>query len=100
MDFSWQFLTWSIVAIIIAKEMPASVGKLRRMLKSKHSYIERNVDSVVSVIRQSMRNYAAFESAAQSLKDWSPGTVRYLYLFIFLSLSVYVTVSFRVRCIS
>lgn len=59
--------------------MPVSVGKLRRMLKSKHPYIERNVDSVVSVIRQSVQNYAAFESAALSLKDATPGTVGYLY---------------------
>lgn len=77
MDLFWLFLTWSNVAIIIAKEMPVSVSKLRRMLKSKHPYIERNVDSVVSVIRQSMQNYAAFESAALSLKDMSPVTVRY-----------------------
>lgn len=66
-------------AIIIAKEMPVSVNKLRRMLKSKHPYIERNVDSVISVIRQSMQNCAAFESAAQSLKEGAPVTVRYLY---------------------
>lgn len=79
MNLFWQFLTWSNVAILIAKEMPVSVGKLRRMLKSKHPYIERNVDSVVSVIRQSMQNSAAFESAALSLKDVSPGTVRHLY---------------------
>ncbi|CAL9224785.1 unnamed protein product [Arabidopsis halleri] len=74
-DESTGYVLPNKVLLEIAKEMPVSVGKLRRMLKSKHPYIERNVDSVVSVIRQSMQNSAAFESAALSLKDVSPGTV-------------------------
>ncbi|VVB01502.1 unnamed protein product [Arabis nemorensis] len=74
-DESTGYVLPNKVLLEIAKEKPVSVSKLRRMLKSKHPYIERNVDSVVSVIRQSMQNYAAFESAAQSLKDWSLGTV-------------------------
>lgn len=75
-----------MIAIITAKEMPVSVAKLRRLLKSKHPYIERNVDSVVSLIKHSMQNCAAFESAALSLKDASPGTVRLSvnpFLFIY-----------------
>ncbi|XP_048631926.1 protein RRP6-like 1 isoform X3 [Brassica napus] len=59
----------------IAKEMPINVGKLRRLLKSKLPYIERNVDAVISVIRRSMQNAAAFEPVVQSLKTWHPGTV-------------------------
>jgi exosome complex exonuclease RRP6 len=74
-DESTGYVLPNKVLLEIAKEMPDSVGKLRRMLKSKHPYIERNVDSVVSVIRQSMQHYAAFESAALSLKDVSPGNV-------------------------
>ncbi|XP_010440775.1 PREDICTED: protein RRP6-like 2 [Camelina sativa] len=74
-DESTGYVLPNKVLLDIAKEMPLSVGKLRRMLKTKHPYIERNVDSVVSVIRQSVQNYAAFESAALSLKDASPGTV-------------------------
>ncbi|CAE6200508.1 unnamed protein product [Arabidopsis arenosa] len=74
-DESTGYVLPNKVLLEIAKEMPVSVGKLRRMLKSKHPYIERNVDSVVSVIRQSIQNSAAFESAALSLKDVSPGTV-------------------------
>ncbi|EOA18657.1 hypothetical protein CARUB_v10007233mg [Capsella rubella] len=74
-DESTGYVLPNKVLLDIAKEMPLSVSKLRRMLKSKHPYIERNVDSVVSVIRQSVQNYAGFESAALSLKDASSGTI-------------------------
>ncbi|KAL1210212.1 Protein RRP6-like 2 [Cardamine amara subsp. amara] len=74
-DESTGYVLPNKVLLEIAKEMPVSVSKLRRMLKSKHPYIERNVDSVVSVIRQAMQNYAAFESAALSLREVSPVTV-------------------------
>ncbi|KAG2325319.1 hypothetical protein Bca52824_008047 [Brassica carinata] len=74
-DESTGYVLPNKLLLEIAKEMPVSVGKLRRLLKSKHPYIERNVDSVVSLIKHSMQNCAAFESAALSLKDASPGTV-------------------------
>ncbi|CAA7016043.1 unnamed protein product [Microthlaspi erraticum] len=74
-DESTGYVLPNKVLLEIAKEMPVSVNKLRRMLKSKHPYIERNVDSVVSVIRQSMQNCAAFESAAQSLREGASVTV-------------------------
>ncbi|CAH2079523.1 unnamed protein product [Thlaspi arvense] len=74
-DESTGYVLPNKVLLEIAKEMPVSVTKLRRILNSKHPYIERNVDSVVSIIRQSMQNCAAFESAALSLKDASLGTV-------------------------
>lgn len=60
--------------------MPINVGKLRRLLKSKLPYIERNVDAVISVIRRSMQNAAAFEPVVQSLKTWHPRTVRLKYV--------------------
>ncbi|KAG7585614.1 3'-5' exonuclease domain [Arabidopsis thaliana x Arabidopsis arenosa] len=59
----------------IAKDMPITTAQLRRLLKSKHPYIERNFDAVISVIRRSMQNAAAFEPVVQSLKDWRPETV-------------------------
>ncbi|KAG2251650.1 hypothetical protein Bca52824_081786 [Brassica carinata] len=59
----------------IAKEMPVSVGKFMPVVEVKASLHRRNVDSVVSLIKHSMQNCAAFESAALSLKDASPGTV-------------------------
>ncbi|KAJ0255042.1 Protein RRP6-like 2 [Hirschfeldia incana] len=74
-DESTGYVLPNKLLLEIAKEMPVTVFKLRRLLKSKHPYIERNVDSVVSLIKHSIQNCAAFESAALSLKDASPGTV-------------------------
>ncbi|KAE8699224.1 membrin-11-like [Hibiscus syriacus] len=48
--------------------MPITAHKLRRLLKSKHPYVERNLGVLVSIIRQSMQNAVAFEAAAQQLK--------------------------------
>ncbi|KAL4277382.1 hypothetical protein AHAS_Ahas20G0301600 [Arachis hypogaea] len=53
----------------IAKQMPLTTSKLRRLVKSKHPYIEHNLDTVVSIIRNSLQNAAAFEEAAQQLKQ-------------------------------
>ncbi|XP_021281829.1 protein RRP6-like 2 [Herrania umbratica] len=52
----------------IAKQMPVTTSKLRRLLKSKHPYVERNLGSVVTIIRHSMQNAIAFEAAAQQLR--------------------------------
>ncbi|XP_010550642.1 PREDICTED: protein RRP6-like 2 isoform X2 [Tarenaya hassleriana] len=69
--------SFSLVFVIIAKEMPVTTSKLRRLLKSRHLYIERNIDSVISVIRQSMQNASAFEATVQSLKEGRLETVSY-----------------------
>ncbi|MED6196444.1 Protein RRP6-like 2, variant 2 [Stylosanthes scabra] len=53
----------------IAKQMPLTTSKLRRLVKSKHPYIEHNLDTVVSIIRNSLQNAAAFEDAALQLKQ-------------------------------
>ncbi|XWS58558.1 hypothetical protein CRYUN_Cryun08bG0044400 [Craigia yunnanensis] len=52
----------------IAKQMPITANKLRRLLKSKHPYVELNLGAVVSIIRHSMQNAVAFEAAAQQLR--------------------------------
>lgn len=52
----------------IAKQMPVTTSKLRHVLKSKHPYIERNLGSVVSIIRHSIQNAAAFEAVVEHLK--------------------------------
>ncbi|KAL5547215.1 hypothetical protein UlMin_006902 [Ulmus minor] len=57
----------------IAKQMPGSTSKLRRLVKSKHPYIEHNLASVVSIIQNSMENAAAFETAAEHLKEGRMG---------------------------
>ncbi|GKV48109.1 hypothetical protein SLEP1_g54944 [Rubroshorea leprosula] len=53
----------------IAKQMPVSPSKLRCLLKSKHPYVERNLGTVVSIIKNSMQNASAFEAAAQQLRE-------------------------------
>ncbi|XP_010467495.1 PREDICTED: protein RRP6-like 1 isoform X2 [Camelina sativa] len=73
-DESTGYVLPNKTLIDIAKDMPINVGQLRRLLKSKHPYIERNFDAVISVIRRAMQNAAAFEPVVQSLKDWRPGT--------------------------
>ena len=49
--------------------MPITASKLRRLLRSKHPYVERNFNAVVSIIRHSIENAAAFEAVAEHLKE-------------------------------
>lgn len=49
--------------------MPVNVSKLRRILKSKHPYLERNLASIVDIIRHSMLNACAFEEVVERLKE-------------------------------
>ncbi|XP_016500633.2 protein RRP6-like 2 [Nicotiana tabacum] len=53
----------------IAKQMPLTTSKLKRSMKSKHPYVERNLGAVVSIIRQSVQNSAAYEAAVELLKE-------------------------------
>lgn len=55
-------------SVVKAKHKPDSTSKLRRLVKSKHPYVERNLASVVSIIRHSLQNAAAFEAVAEHLK--------------------------------
>lgn len=48
--------------------MPITASKLRHGLRSKHPYIERNIGSVVSIIKHAIRNASAFEEAVEHLK--------------------------------
>lgn len=52
-----------------ATQMPVTAHKLHRVLKTKLPFIERNLDSVINIIRHAMQNAAEFEAAAQSLKE-------------------------------
>ncbi|KAG9134684.1 hypothetical protein Leryth_001009 [Lithospermum erythrorhizon] len=67
-DESTGFILPNRTLVEIATEMPLTTSKLRRFVRSKHSYVERNLASIVNVIRCSMRNSAAFEAAAEELK--------------------------------
>ncbi|KAM5550395.1 hypothetical protein ABKV19_027521 [Rosa sericea] len=67
-DESTGYILPNKTLLELAKQMPDTTNKLRRLVKSKHSYIEQHLSSVVSVIRHSMQNAAFFEAAAEHLK--------------------------------
>ncbi|KAB5529605.1 hypothetical protein DKX38_019686 [Salix brachista] len=68
-DESTGYILPNKTLLEIAKEMPVTSSQLRRLMKSKHSYIERHLSSIVSIIRHSMQTSAAFEAAVQHLKE-------------------------------
>ncbi|KAH6826496.1 Polynucleotidyl transferase [Perilla frutescens var. hirtella] len=68
-DESTGYILPNRTLIEIAKQTPLTANQLRRALKAKHPYIERNLSSVVSVIRHSIQNAAAFEEACKYLKE-------------------------------
>ncbi|GFP91797.1 exosome component 10 [Phtheirospermum japonicum] len=68
-DESTGYVLPNRTLIEIAKQMPLTPSQLRRVLKSKLPYVERNLGSVVSMIRHSIQNAAAFEEAAKLLKE-------------------------------
>ncbi|GAB2273458.1 hypothetical protein Dimus_008251 [Dionaea muscipula] len=57
----------------IAKQMPVTTGKLRQLVKSKLPYVERNLGSVVNIIRHSIQNAAEFQAVAEQLKEGRNG---------------------------
>lgn len=68
-DESTGYILPNKTLIEIAKQMPLTTNKLLRLVKLKHPYIERNIGSVVSIIRHSIQNAPAFEVAVQQLKE-------------------------------
>ncbi|KAL3644130.1 hypothetical protein CASFOL_012062 [Castilleja foliolosa] len=68
-DESTGYVLPNRTLIEIAKQLPLTQIQLRHVLKSKLPYIERNLASVVSMIRHSVQNAAAFEEAAKLLKE-------------------------------
>ncbi|ONK68872.1 uncharacterized protein A4U43_C05F16920 [Asparagus officinalis] len=53
----------------IAREMPISTSKLRRLVKSKHSVVERNLSTVTTLIKNAIEKSSGFESIAEELKN-------------------------------
>lgn len=68
-DESTGYVLPNKTLIELAKQMPLTANQLRRALKTKHPYIERNIGSVVSIIRHSLQNAAAFEETCKYLKE-------------------------------
>ena len=68
-DESTGYILPNKTLLEIARQMPITPSKLRWLLKSKHPYVERNLGSVVNIIKHSIVYAAAFEAAAQRLKE-------------------------------
>ncbi|XP_060197491.1 protein RRP6-like 2 isoform X2 [Lycium barbarum] len=68
-DESTGYVLPNKTLIEIAKQMPLTTNKLKRSMKSKHPYVERNLGAVVSIIRYSVQNSAAYEAAVEHLKE-------------------------------
>ncbi|KAJ8529014.1 hypothetical protein K7X08_035849 [Anisodus acutangulus] len=68
-DESTGYVLPNKTLIEIAKQMPLTTNKLKRSMKSKHPYVERNLAAVVSIIRYSVQNSAAYEAAVEDLKE-------------------------------
>ncbi|KAK8591386.1 hypothetical protein V6N13_031432 [Hibiscus sabdariffa] len=67
-DESTGYILPNKVLLEIAKQMPVTASKLRRLLNSKYPYVERDICLVVDTIKHSMQNAAAFEAAAQQVR--------------------------------
>ncbi|XP_042490265.1 protein RRP6-like 2 isoform X2 [Macadamia integrifolia] len=67
-DESTGYILPNKAVLEIARQMPLNAGKLRRLVRSKHSYVERNLSSVLNIIENSIQNAASFETAAEQLK--------------------------------
>lgn len=72
--------------MVKAKQMPVNISKLRRLLKSKHPYLERNLASIVDIIRHSMMNSCAFEEVVERLKEVRTEAVRLVHMTYMLLL--------------
>ncbi|KAG0489169.1 hypothetical protein HPP92_007980 [Vanilla planifolia] len=67
-DESTGYVLPNKALIEIAKQMPQSSGILRRLVKSKHQYVERNLGVVLRIIKDAIANSSAFESIAEELR--------------------------------
>ncbi|XP_077247718.1 polynucleotidyl transferase, ribonuclease H fold protein with HRDC domain-containing protein isoform X2 [Tasmannia lanceolata] len=67
-DESTGYILPNKAVLEIARHMPATSNKLRRLVKAKHPFVERNLGSVIGIISSSIENAAAFESALELLK--------------------------------
>ncbi|XP_031492179.1 protein RRP6-like 1 [Nymphaea colorata] len=77
-DESTGYVLPNKILLEIAREMPVTSRTLRRIIKSKHTLVEHNLGAVVQVIKSSMENAAAFESASEQLKNGRMEIVRQL----------------------
>uniref|UniRef100_A0A0D9XJZ6 HRDC domain-containing protein n=1 Tax=Leersia perrieri TaxID=77586 RepID=A0A0D9XJZ6_9ORYZ len=67
-DESTGYILPNKTLLEIAKQMPATTGRLKRIVKLKNSYLDRHLGHVISTIRSAIANCDAFESIAEQLK--------------------------------
>ncbi|CAM8877295.1 unnamed protein product [Rhodiola kirilowii] len=75
-DESTGYILPNKTLLEIAKEIPITVGKLRRLVKSKHPYVERNIGAVLNIIFHAIQNASAFETVAEQLKQGALNAVQ------------------------
>ncbi|KAJ3702430.1 hypothetical protein LUZ61_006135 [Rhynchospora tenuis] len=68
-DESTGYILPNKTLLEIAKEMPLTTDKLLRVVKSRHSVVERYLPAVLDIIRNSIAHSSAFETIASQLKQ-------------------------------
>lgn len=67
-DESTGYILPNKAVLEIARQMPQTSGSLRRLVKSKHQYVERNLNTVLKIIKNAIANSSAFEDIAVELR--------------------------------
>ncbi|KXG38469.1 protein RRP6-like 1 [Sorghum bicolor] len=67
-DESTGYILPNKTLLEIAKEMPVTSGKLKRIVKSRNLFLERHLGHVINNIRDAIAASGAFESVAEQLK--------------------------------
>ncbi|URE21323.1 HRDC domain [Musa troglodytarum] len=68
-DESTGYILPNKTLLEIARQMPVTSGKLQRLVKSKHPFVERHLNSVIGIIKSSIANSSAFEGITEQLKE-------------------------------
>ncbi|GAB2263701.1 hypothetical protein Droror1_Dr00025835 [Drosera rotundifolia] len=68
-DESTGFILPNKTLLEIGKQMPVTTSKLRQLVWSKLPYVERNLGSVVNIIRHSIQNASEFEAIAKKMNE-------------------------------
>ncbi|XP_074590061.1 protein RRP6-like 2 isoform X2 [Curcuma longa] len=68
-DESTGYILPNKILLEIARLMPTTSGNLRRLLKSKHPFVECHLLSVIEIIKHSIANSSSFEGIAKQLKE-------------------------------
>lgn len=68
-DESTGYILPNKTLLEIAKQMPLTTSSLHQLVKLKHQYVERHLDSVVSIVKHSIQNASAYEAIAEQLKE-------------------------------